>query len=261
MAKVHLVQLDVRWEDATANRERAASLIHPAGVAPGDFVLLPEMFDTGFSFNTSVTADIGDLTLTFLREISVRYAATVQGGRTVAGPGRACRNVMSVVLPHGEEFEYAKRRLFPGEDAHLVPGRETPAFLWAGARLRVSPAICYDLRFAEVFRDGLRAGAEVFALGACWPSLRREHWRALLIARAIETQAFVLGCNRVGHDPAPPRGGGLSYAGGSIVIGPKGEVLGELGEEEGVLSVEIDAARAAEWRAAFPAWRAMMEYP
>jgi predicted amidohydrolase len=92
-------------------------------------------------------------------------------------------------------------------------------------------------------------GAECYAIGANWPRARQAHWRALLIARAIENQAFVLGVNRTGRDPT------LEYAGGSIAIGPKGDVLGELGDEEAVLSVQVDPRQVREWRETFPAWR------
>jgi predicted amidohydrolase len=92
-------------------------------------------------------------------------------------------------------------------------------------------------------------GAEVFAVGACWPAKRIHHWRALLIARAIENQAFVLGVTRTGREP------GVEYAGGTIAIDPTGKVLGELGPDEGVLSVEINPGTLRDWRGAFPAWK------
>jgi omega-amidase len=115
--------------------------------------------------------------------------------------------------------------------------------------LTVCPAVCYDLRFPELFRIGLGKGAEAFAIGANWPEPRQAHWRALLFARAIENQAYVFGVNRTGSDPS------LNYVGGSIAIGPRGEVLGELGAEEAVLSVDVDPGEVRRWREKFPAWR------
>src|SRR5690606_23399722 len=115
--------------------------------------------------------------------------------------------------------------------------------------LTICPAICYDLRFPELFRIGLGMGAEAFCLGANWPQARQNHWRALAIARAIENQAFVFALNRTGADPH------LQYGGGSIAVGPKGEILGELGDEEQVLSVEVDPEVVHAWRREFPAWR------
>src|SRR5690606_9236143 len=111
------------------------------------------------------------------------------------------------------------------------------------------PAVCYDLRFPELFRLGLKAGAEVFALGSNWPAPRESHRRILSIARAIENQALVLSVNRVGSDPA------LTYAGGTLAVGPKGDILGELGDTEDVLTVSLDLVALREWRNTFPAWR------
>jgi predicted amidohydrolase len=117
------------------------------------------------------------------------------------------------------------------------------------ASLTICPAVCYDLRFPELFRRGLQQGAEMFVLGANWPSARQHHWRTLLIARAIENQAFVIGVNRCGSDPH------LDYSGGSMALGPKGEILAELGDEERIESVEIDPEKLRSWRGEFPAWR------
>jgi len=246
--KVHLVQPAIVWEDKQANRLQVRELLHGAGVEPGDFILLPEMFDTGFSFTTSTTADQDGSTIGFLRELAAATGACVQGGRTRAGEHAA--NVMSVLAPKGTLLaEYQKIHPFSyaNEDATFAGGDEVVVFAWGG--LRFCPAICYDLRFPELFRMGLLAGAEAFAIGACWPRPRHDAWRALLVARAMENQAWVLGCNRTGDDPR------LEYAGGSIVIGPRGNVVGELGSEPGVLSVPIDPNAVGAWRAAFPAWK------
>lgn len=264
----HLVQMDIAWEQPEANRRRAAELLDGARIEAGDLVLLPEMFDTGFSFNIERTLDrTGDSTRC-IQDLARRYAAWVIGGIT-SGDEREPRNRAVVASPEGcLETWYDKRRMFPlgspSERDRLSPGARASCFDWryggatsaeteaegaSGSSLRASLAICYDLRFPEVFADGLRDGAEVFAVIANWPAVRHAHWRALLIARAIENQAFVLGVNRSGADPA------LRYAGGSLVISPLGEVLAEAGEEERVLECPIDAEAVRRWRGKFPAWR------
>jgi predicted amidohydrolase len=270
----HLVQLDIAWEDPATNHEQVRQLLDKADVRPGDFVLLPEMFDTAFSFNIPATNDKRGRTLQFLLDLADDLQATVQGGRTVAACHRcAARNVATICAP-GQKLlaEYAKMHLFSpgGEQQHFEPGREVATFLWdardpgAIPGLRVQPAICYDLRFPELFRAGLAAGAEAIALGACWLSTRHAHWKPLLIARAIENQSFVLAVNRVGKDPdrtapgpdgAPTAKPGARYLGGSVAISPKGEVLDELGDQQGVLSVAIDPASVRSWREQFSAWR------
>lgn len=272
--KAHLVQLDIAWEKPAENRVKVRRLLTHARPSAGDLVLLPEMFDTGFSMNTATTADRGG-TLAFLLDLAIEMKVTVQGGRTIRGDGAALAgNVMTIVGPRdgsvrsdgatppegfGVLAEYAKIHPFSLGQEHTAfeGGSRVMTYGWGddAARLTVCPAICYDLRFPELFRKGLDLGAEAYALGACWPKGRQHHWRALLIARAIENQAFVLGVNRVGTDPNGAFGGGLEYVGGSIVVGPTGEVVGELGAAEGVLSVEIDPGAVRRWREKFPAWR------
>lgn len=252
--RAHLVQMDIAWEEPDANYEKVRQLVRAAVPDPGDLVLLPEMFDTGFSMNTARTVDRG-ATFEFVRGLSGELELTVQAGRTIAGQGSKAFN-QAIVMERGAPeplATYSKIHLFSMGREHdaIEHGREITTFDWrCGDRLlRVCPAICYDLRFPELFRRGLLAGAELFALGACWLEARHSHWRALLIARAIENQAFVLGVNRTGRDP------NARYLGGSIAVDPSGTILGELGEAEGVLSVEINPALVAGSREKFPAWR------
>ncbi len=254
--QAHLVQLNISWENRDANFQATADLLAHTHIRPYDLIVLPELFDSGFSLNISHTNDQDNATEHFLVHLSTDMRVYVAGGRTVrpqASP-RAL-NMMTVYGPSGEKVaDYAKIHpfTFGREPEAFDAGDTVVTFSWAdssGDTLRVCPAICYDLRFPELFRLGLRRGAEVFAIGANWPSARQEHWRTLLIARAIENQAFVLGANRTGNDPY------LSYKGGSIAIDPKGRILGELADEIGVLSVPIDSALLHAWRREFPAWR------
>ena len=249
--QAHLVQFDIAWEEPDANFTRVADLLDRAPVEKGDLVLLPEMFDTGFSFNIKRTNDAAGRTLGFLLELADDLGVVVQGGRTVA-PCHRCagRNIMTIVAPGQRVLaEYAKIHPFQREAERFESGRSVEVFAWDAAGLVVCPAICYDLRFPELFRMGLLRGAQAFAVGACWPTVRLHHWRALLIARAIENQAYAFGVNRVGKDPM------TSYGGGTIAVGPAGEVLGELGDVEGVLSVPVSREHVDRWRQTFFAWK------
>ncbi len=246
--QAHLVQYDIAWEDREANFLRVREMLGGVSIGAGDLVVLPEMFDSGFSLNAERTADGDEGTLGFLRELAREHGCLVEGGRTVAGPGEKALNEATVVDGQGEVVcRYHKIHPFSygREPERFVGGDEVKTFGWGGAT--VCPAVCYDLRFPELFRIGMRAGAEVFAIGANWPSARQGHWRALLVARAIENQACVLGVNRTGDDPH------LSYVGGTIAVDAKGGVMGELGTEEAVLSVEVDVNAIRAWREAFPA--------
>ena len=113
----------------------------------------------------------------------------------------------------------------------------------------VAPLICYDLRFPELWRLAALAGAEVCTIGASWPDPRQHHWRALIIARAIENQAYVVAVNRTGNDPH------CAYAGGSIIVSPMGEVLAEANDRPAMLTAQLDLPALRTWRAEFPVLR------
>lgn len=266
MPRVHLVQLDIAWEDRPANRARAEALIDRADPRPGDLVILPEMFDTGFSFATERTADLDGTTQSFLAGMAGRRGITVLGGFTHTDPNgsgvaRGLNRAAAFGPEGGRLANYDKVHPFSigREHERIAAGAEIVTFRWEGSAampgssdavaLRVAPIICFDLRFPELFRRALDFGAEAFAVIANWPCSRAHHWRALLVARAIENQAFIFAVNRCGHDPL------LEYHGGSIVIGPKGEVLAEANDQEMTLSAEVDFRAVAEWRRVFPAWR------
>lgn len=254
--RVHLVQLDSVWEDPVANRDKAARLIAAAMPTPGDLILLPEMFDTGFSFEIDRTADREGLSQRFIAGLASKHRALVIGGVTVEEADGSARNRAIIAGPNGAIVgQYDKSRMFPlgspSEADRLTPGNRIVVIRWqaADAAMNVSPFICYDLRFPELFGEALRAGAEAFAVIANWPALRAAHWRALVIARAIENQAFVFAVNRAGEDPS------LKYAGGSLIVDPLGRVLAEAISEEMVLTVEVNRGELDTWRGRFPAWK------
>jgi predicted amidohydrolase len=112
--------------------------------------------------------------------------------------------------------------------------------------VRVSPFVCYDLRFADEFW-AVAPRTDCYLVVANWPASRRHHWRSLLVARAIENQAYVVGVNRVGVD-----GNGLAYAGDSMIVDPLGEVLASASEIETIVMADIDPAVVADVRARFP---------
>jgi len=256
--RAHLLQYDIAWERKEANHRKVEALLSAADVRPGDLIVLPEMFDTGFSLNVDITADSDGLSRRFLQTLARKLTATIYAGITAVGDDERGRNRALVFDPLGEEIAcYDKIHPFSygREPERFTGGDRVCVFEWSGkptpdphTALRVFPAICYDLRFPELFRGGLAMGAEMFVIGANWPSARQAHWRALLMARAIENQAFVLGVNRCGADPH------LEYSGGSAVIGPRGEILGELGGEEATLTVALEADAIRRWRGEFPAW-------
>ena len=247
--RVALLQMDLAWEDVPENHRRAERLLADAAARAARLAVLPEMFSTGFSMAPErIAQPEGGPSETFLRErarsLGIWILASVpeSGG---AGGGRP-KNVALLVSPEGAVARYAKIHPFSfgGEDKHYGAGDRVVTVPVEG--VRVTPFICYDLRFPEPFRVAARE-TDLFCVIANWPDARREHWRALLRARAIENQAYVVGVNRAGD------GDRLHYAGDSAAVGPLGETLAEAGEGEAVLVCEIEPQAVAKLRARFPA--------
>lgn len=249
--QAHLVQLDIAWENKATNHQRVRELIQQASINPGDLIVLPELFDVGFTLNTQIAIDHDGSTLAYLQSLADDTDCIVHGSRAMPANSTHAYNCATICAPGRESpiCEYHKAHPFSygRESESYIGDDQILHYDWNS--LRVCPAICYDLRFPELYRIGAKHGAQAFVYGANWPSHRQTHWRTLSIARAIENQAFVIAVNRCGNDPHLP------YAGGSIAIDPKGNILGELGDQEGVLSVEIAPSIATEWRSTFPALR------
>lgn len=261
--RAHLVQMDIAWEDRQANFRTVERMLDAADLEPGDLVVLPELFDSGFSLNVEITCDdppygSGE-TRGFLSRIAQQRSIFLHGSWTgLSADSQPTRgfNMASMFAPNGREvYRYAKIHPFTyGREGERFDGGVEVICENLGAHgaqepLRVCPAICYDLRFPELFRLGLDGGADTYVIGANWPDARQFHWRALSVARAIENQAWVLCVNRVGQDPH------LSYAGGSMIIDPQGNILKEADHAPCVLSAPIHGEAVANWRKNFPAWR------
>lgn len=247
--KVHLVQIDSVWEDRPANHAKARQLIADANPQCGSLIILPETFSTGFSMNLAVTAEPEEgLTEEFLREIAAEYQSCVIGGvvtQTADGHGM---NQSLAISPAGNVIaRYTKNYPFSmgGENQVHVKGKGVSVFEWQG--LRIAPLICYDLRFPELARSSVHTGAEVLIYIAAWPAKRIQHWITLLQARAIENLAYVIGVNRCGTDPQ------FTYTGRSLVVDPHGIIIADAGEQERVVSAQLDPKVIHDWRAQFPA--------
>lgn len=242
--RVALLQMDIAWEDPATNHQRAERRLQEAAALGASLAILPEMFATGFSMATGRLAEPdGGATHTWLRGVAGDLGLSVLAGiATLPGP----ENHAVLVRPDGATSRFAKLHPFSfgGEHEHYRPG--TKVVTWDIEGLRVTPFVCYDLRFPEPFRLAA-ADTDCFVVIANWPERRRSHWQALLRARAIENLAWVLAVNRVGE------GGGLRYSGDSMVISPWGEVIALAAEQESVIVVEVEGAVSRKAREEFPA--------
>ena len=245
--KVAAIQHDIVWEDPSANFAHLAVLLEDAARQGARLAVLSEMYSTGFSMDTDRIAEPVDGPSTrFLVEQAQLRGLWVCGSLPERPEGKTLPyNQLVLAAPDGSVHRYAKIHPFSyaGEQEHFAPGTQTVTVDIDG--LRTSLFVCYDLRFADEFWP-LARDTDCYVIVANWPAKRREHWRVLLRARAVENQAYVVGVNRVG------RGGNLDYGGDSAVVDPLGEAVEAPAGEEHVLVTEVDPVRVAEVRARFP---------
>ncbi len=241
--RVAIVQRDVTWCDIEANLE---ALEHSLASVEADTIILSEMFQTGFVTEPQRVADTGR-TLGWMQHMARRSNAAIVGSVATLDKCGAYRNRMYFVEPDGQVEYYDKRHLFSvgGENRHFEAGSERKVVCWRGVRFLLG--ICYDLRFPVWSRQ--RGDYDAMIYSALWPASRREVWRTLLRARAIENQAYVIGVNRTGCEPA------LSYSGDSVVIDYYGRDMVDMASREGVEIVEIDCEALEVFRTKFAVWR------
>jgi len=213
-----------------------------------DLIVLPEMFTTGFAMEAAKSSLPEERVIAWLREKAAAADAMI-GGSVAIQTDSGAVNRFLLVEPDGTVHRYDKRHLFrmADEHHHYLAGDRREIILFRG--WRVLPQICYDLRFPVFSRN--RNDYDLALYVANWPEARAAHWQALLLARAIENQAYVAGCNRVGTDA-----NGHRYSGDSRIISPQGEVLAA-GEphQPAVLDAELSLTALQQYRERFPAWR------
>jgi len=245
-----LGQIDIAWEDPAANVRRVGDALRALRPAPGSWVILPEMWATGFSMDVAATCGAAaHIALEAQRSWAMDLGVRVLGGVASVVDGKPMNRVVGHDAEGREWLSFAKLHGFsPAHEPSIYQtGSDVVAAEADGCH--VAPFICYDLRFPEVFREASARGADLMVVVANWPARRDRHWRALLGARAIENQAWVVGVNRAGADP------NATYAGRSLVVDPTGVVRADLGEGERWLQLDVDMGEAARWRAEFPALR------
>jgi predicted amidohydrolase len=244
--RVAAIQHDIAWEDTKANLAALAPRVAGAAAAGARLLVLTEMFATGFSMRTDITAEPeGGPAASFLAEQAQHHDAWIAGSvaERVGGSERPY-NTLVLAAPDGALHRYRKIHPFThaGEHEHFRAGDRHVTV--AVDDLRITLFVCYDLRFADEFW-ATAPSTDAYLVPANWPATRRTHWRTLLRARAIENQAYVIGVNRVGT------GGKLTYVGDSAVIDPMGEVLAAAAGGEATLLCDIDAATVTATRERF----------
>lgn len=246
---VTLIQPDLAWEAPEANMNHFTQKIDGMEASP-DLIVLPEMFNTGFSVEPAKVAEtINGPTIRWMREQAEKTNAVIMGSLIIKD-GNNYYNRLVWMQPNGFYLTYDKRHLFRmgGEHKRFTGGKNPLLVTLKGWKIR--PLVCYDLRFPvwskNIFSEGMY-GYDLLIYIANWPHSRVHVWKKLLDARAIENQAYVLGVNRVGTD-----GNGLDYSGGTRVIDAKGDLLNVVSDnEEGMLTQTLLYKKLVDFREKF----------
>ena len=243
--RITLAQTDLIWEDPAKNSlDYGKKIAQLAGQS--DLVILPETFTTGFSMRAYDLAEPMDgPTVNWLLNLSQTSGIAIAGSLIIKDNG-LYYNRFVFVTPAGEISFYDKRHLFSigGESISFTAGDQRVIVNFLG--WRVALYICYDIRFPVWCRNLNDTDLMIFT--ANWPSSRKEVWKILLKARAIENQVYVAGVNRVGTD-----GNNIVYIGESQIVNPRGEMMAEIHQPAcDWLSYEISMRELNEFRMKFP---------
>lgn len=220
--KVSVLQTDLIWEDIPANLEKIKSQLEAVDSST-DLIILPEVFNTGFPVDPDKFAeDKNGQTMAWMKEIAIDKQCVICGSLLFEEGGKYY-NRLIWMRPDGSYDHYSKRHVFTlGDEADIIcPGDKAeiiPLKSW-----NIKPLICYDLRFPVWAKNNYSEKGfeyDVLIYVANWPEARSFVWRQLLVARALENQAYVIGVNRVGKD-----GVGNSYRGDTQIINPKGQII------------------------------------
>lgn len=242
--RVALMQSSLVWEDPAANRKRLAERIRALPAC--ELIVLPEMFTTGFAMNAHAQAEDADgASVEWMKALAAERSATLVGSIRTRN-GETLVNRCNWVAPDGDVTAYDKRHLFrmAGEHHHYSAGQRRVVVQLGDWRVLL--LVCYDLRFPVWCRN--RDDYDLAIVVANWPAARRHAWRTLLAARAIENQCYCVGVNRIGADD-----NAVAYAGDSLGVDFKGELMCDLENRDEDVVIELALDELQRFRQRFPA--------
>lgn len=241
--------MNIAFGDPEKNYEMAEKMIREASVNHPDVLVLPELWTTGYDLTNldRIADENSERTIAFFQEMAKKYQVSFVGGSVANKTDSGVENTLIIINKTGElVHKYSKLHLFKLMDEHLYLSAGQAQGLFSLFERLFAGFICYDIRFPEWIRSHTAKGAEALFVVAEWPMPRVAHWRALLIARAIENQCYVIACNRSGTDPKN------HFAGHSMIIDPWGEIVAEADDSQTILTAEIDLNKTQEVRAMIP---------
>ncbi|HYG14235.1 MAG TPA: amidohydrolase [Bacteroidia bacterium] len=240
---VSVVQTDLHWENVDANLVHFTELLETA--SPADLYVLPEMFTTGFSMAPErLAGESFSKGLTWMQKMAAGKNAALTGSLMAEDDGRFY-NRLVFARPDGSAEFYDKKHMFSlgNEQLHYTAGAKKLIVEYNG--WKICPMVCYDLRFPVWSRN--TEDYDLLLYVANWPQKRAHHWRGLLVARAIENQCYVAGCNRAGTD-----GNNLEYSGSSMLVDFSGAILDEHVNSPAIFSATLSKEGLDTYRKSFP---------
>ncbi|MES2429250.1 MAG: amidohydrolase [Bacteroidota bacterium] len=243
--KITLFQGYLFWEKPDQNLKNIALRLGSIREKT-DLIILPEMFNTGFTMNAAELAEpMGGKTMQWMHKIAKQYECVVTGSLIITESGKYY-NRLIWMLPNGTCNYYDKRHLFALGKEHNTYTAGTNKLIVELKGWKICPMICYDLRF-PVWMRNVNEDYDLLLIVANWPERRALHWRTLIPARAVENQSYVIGVNRVGHD-----GNEVYHSGDSTCIDPNGNVVYYKRDEEDVYTFTINADEVKKVRRTLP---------
>lgn len=228
-----IAQIDIDWEDSSKNMKKVEELVNKASKNKVELILFPEMVLTGFTMDINKLLLSEEQIISWIKQVAINNNINIGLGFAIKVDKKG-KNKYVIVSKEGETLTiYTKIHPFSysGEDEKYYSGNEICSCKIK--EFRITPFICYDLRFPEIFQIASKE-AQIITVAASWPKSREEHWVTLLKARAIENQCYIIGINRVGL------GDDLQYNGLSMFVSPSGEVLNEISSEEILIICDLE---------------------
>ena len=240
-----LIQLNSKTDEFEKNFSNAEKFLSQLPISEKHIVLLPELWTGGFSEDLEKSNKTNLEIISSLKKIADGKNIIIAGSYIIKEDNKFY-NQLLIINSNGIIAKYNKKYLFPqlNESKLLQPGKELSILkIWD---IQIGMAVCYDLRFSEIFRDYAAYGVEICLLPAQWPMKRISHFSSLVIGRAIENQTIMVASNVSGKI------GQTQLGGNSILIDHNGEIRSKMDQEQGFTSTRINMEEQKMWRKSFP---------